>query len=68
MDGKSTVLARYSVTKHDRLGRGTEADVYRLDADRVLKIFGPHLNPLSIESRRAFCASLDASTATFAVP
>lgn len=68
MDGKSTILARHSVSEEDRLGRGTEADVYRLGADRVLKVFGPHVDPLTVESRRAFCGSLDASRASFAVP
>lgn len=67
-DGRSAILAHHGLADGDRLGQGTEAEVYRLDPRRVLKIFGAHVNPLTIESRRAFCAGLDASRVGFAVP
>lgn len=68
MDGSSAILARHAIGPGDLLGRGHEAEVYRLGPDRVLKVFGAHVNPLTVESRRAFCAGLDASRVGFAVP
>lgn len=62
------ILRRFSLSADSKLGEGDEAEVYALGADRVVKLFKPTVDPLGLDRRLAFYASLDASTVPFAVP
>jgi aminoglycoside phosphotransferase (APT) family kinase protein len=68
---RRAVLDRYRVDVHDHLGHGGEADVFALDAERVLRV---HRNPDHHGSARyvrsigAFYDSLDRGAVPFALP
>lgn len=64
------VLNSLGIGQDALLGRGGEAYVYALDADRVARIYHPGANPVTVEERAALLRELgrSAERVPFAIP
>lgn len=69
-DLNSVLLNRLDIGADALLGRGGEAYVYALDADRVARIYHPGGNPTTVEERAALLHELGSSAhrVPFAIP
>src|SRR5690242_3574814 len=67
-DERARILSRFSVTRQDLVGVGTEAEVYDLDKSRVLKLY-PDVSRLQhLILLQDFYSSLDRSHLHLALP
>lgn len=65
---RRTILQRYGVTPAAWLSAGMEAEVYALDANRVLKLYPVAADLTRLQTLRDFYAALDRRAAPFALP
>ena len=67
-EARDEALARFHVDASAWMATGTEAEVYRLPNDRVLKLYADPARLAKLETLQRFYASLDRSGVTFALP
>lgn len=65
---RRAVLQRYGITPGAWLSAGMEAEVYALDADRVLKLYPASADLTRLQILRDFYAALERHDAPFALP
>src|SRR5258708_1128286 len=62
------LLAHYGLTPADLIGQGTEAKVYALDGDRVLKVYAGQDQRAALETLADFYGRLDAGALPYLLP
>jgi hypothetical protein len=62
------LLAHYGLTRADLVGQGTEAKVYALDGDRVLKVYAGQDQRAALETLADFYGRLDAGALPYLLP
>ena len=67
-DARDEALARFQADASAWIAKGTEAEVYRLTNDRVLKLYADASRLTKLETLQRFYASLDRSGVRFALP
>jgi Ser/Thr protein kinase RdoA (MazF antagonist) len=67
-DERARLLSRYSITRDSLVGVGTEAEVYNLDNERVLKLYQDVSRLEKLTLLRDLYSSLDGSAIPLALP
>src|SRR5882672_6823585 len=67
-EAEAKVLAVYGLTPADLIGQGTEAKVYSLDSERVLKLYADADQRTALETLQDFYGRLSRDVVPFLLP